>query len=264
MFHRIHAIALNTFREAMRKRVLYAILVLVAGVLFLATYLGDMSLNEEARMTRDVSLSAIRAFGCVTAIILGSLLLHSEIERRTIHVIVSKPIERYEFILGKYAGMVATLGLLIAAVSGAMVLLLALQGVAMTTSLAMAIILLFVEVLLVAGVSLFFSAFSGPVLTGVFSFIVWRLGHVTPEMRDAIATTDDTWIRVASEFALRIVPDMHLFSVSGTTLEGKHVSIHTDTFVSWGYVATSSLYGLVYLGVLLLLASVIFARRDFV
>lgn len=264
MLGRIHAIALNTFREAMRKRVLYAILVLVAGVMFLAMYLGDMSLNEEARMTRDISLSAIRAFGCVTAIILGSLLLHSEIERRTIHVIVSKPIERYEFMLGKYAGMVATLSLLIAAVSATMVLLLALQGVAMTDALVMAVILVFVEVLLVAGVSMFFSAFSGPVLTGVFSFIVWRLGHVTPEMRDAVASADDAWIRAASQFALRAVPDMHLFSVSGTTLAGKHVSIHTNTFVSWGYVATSSLYGLLYLAMLLLLASVIFARRDFV
>lgn len=263
MLGRLYAIGLNTFREAIRKRFLYAVLLLVVGANLFTIVLGEMSLNHESRVARDVGLAAIRLLGCCTAIILGAVLLYNEIQRRTIHSIISKPIERYEFVLGKYLGMVMTLTLLIGLFTLAMMWVLSLQGMSFSSELIKAVILAYMEVLLIAGVAVFFSSFASPVLSGVFSFFLWRLGHVTPEMRQAAESADEAWIRTVCEAALRIIPDLHLFAISGNTFEGEHVTIHAS-FVSWGYVSTSLSYGLLYLTALLVLAIVIFARRDFV
>lgn len=263
MFGRMYAIALNTFREAIRKRLLYAIVILVVGANLFAIILGEMSLHEEARVARDVGLAAISLFGGITAILLGTVLLYNEIQRRTIYTIISKPIARFEFVLGKYLGMVMTLTLLVILFTLAMAGLLHLQDVPFSAAVLKAVVLEYIEVLLVAGIAVFFSSFSSPILAGVFTASLWRLGHCTPEMRAAVDSADTApWIRDASSTTLRVMPDLHVFAVSGSHVEGQHVSVHSD-FVTWGYVATTVGYGLLYVALLLILAIVIFSKRDF-
>ena len=128
MLGRIWAIALNTFREAARIRVLYGILVLVVGANLLAIVLGQMSIHEEARVARDIGLAGISLFGSLTAIFLGVFLLYTEVQRRTIHAIVSKPIERWEFVVGKYLGMALVLTMLVGLFAVAMAGMLAVAG----------------------------------------------------------------------------------------------------------------------------------------
>jgi Cu-processing system permease protein len=92
---RIWAIALNTFREAVRIRVLYGILVLVVGANLMSLVLRELAATaDEARIARDVGLAGISLFGSLTAIFLGVFLLYTEVQRRTVHAIVAKPIER--------------------------------------------------------------------------------------------------------------------------------------------------------------------------
>src|SRR5580698_11222075 len=128
MLGRIWAIALNTFREAARIRVLYGISVLVLGSNLLAIVLGRMSIHEEQRVARDIGLAGIALFGSLTAIFLGVFLLYTEVQRRTIHAIVSKPIERWEFVVGKYIGMALVPTALVAMFALAMVVTLAFRG----------------------------------------------------------------------------------------------------------------------------------------
>ncbi len=263
MMKRIWALAFNTFRDAIRHRVLYGIIAVVFAINLFAIVLGEMSLHQEARVARDLGLGGVSLFGCVTAIFLGVMLLYSEIQKRTIHTIVSKPIERYEFVLGKYVGMCLTLSCLVVIFSMAMMLLLWMQDVAVTVMLIKALVLAFWEVLVVAAMALFFSSFSTPFLSGIFTFGLFAAGRMTPELRAAIETGDSESTNMVAKLALYILPDLHLFSVSGGSVEGAHVSIHSD-FVSWSYMATASAYGVVYIGILLGLSIVIFARRDFV
>src|SRR5439155_7646185 len=96
MIGRIWAIALNTFREAARIRVLYGILVLVVGSNLLAIFVGQLAQRDADRVARDVGLAGISLFGSLTAIFLGVFLLYTEVQRRTIHAIVCKPISRWE------------------------------------------------------------------------------------------------------------------------------------------------------------------------
>ncbi len=262
MMGRVWAIALNTFREAARIRVLYGILILVVGANLFAVVLGEMAVGEETRVARDVGLAGISLFGAITAIYLGVALLYTEIQRRTVHAIVSKPIERWEFVLGKYAGMALTLTVLVALFAIAMIALLAVQGVAVSGAVIKAIVLAWFEVLTVAAIAVFFSSFSTPFLSGIFALGLFVLGRVTPDMRDALQTAESPWMRTTLRGALEIVPDLHLYAVSGRTLDGHHVSVHHD-FVSWGYVSTAAAYGILWIAALLILASLIFQRRDF-
>jgi Cu-processing system permease protein len=258
---RIWAIALNTFREAARIRVLYGILVLVLGSNLLAIALGRMSLHEEERVARDIGLAGIALFGSLTAIFLGVFLLYTEVQRRTIHAIVSKPIERWEFVLGKYLGMAVVLTILVALFALAMMGMLAWQHVGVSSAVVKALLLAWCEVLTVAAIAIFFSSFSTPFLSGIFALAMWVIGRVTPDIETAIKT-GSAWIRTVARVALEIVPDIHLFSPSGRTVDGQAVSVHAD-FVSWGYVGLSWLHGLGWIAGLLAFACLLFHRRDF-
>lgn len=263
MFGRVWAIALNTFREAARVKVLYGIVAVVAAANLLAMVLGEMSMRESARVARDVGLAGISFFGALTAIFLGVFLLFVEVQRRTIHSIVSKPLARWEFVIGKYGGMALILSVLVVLFAGAMYAQLAWQGVPLTSTVVKATCLAFCEVLVVAAVAIFFSSFSSPFLSGLFALAVFALGRLTPDIEAAVKIAKAEWIQGVAGIALRIFPDLHLFSISGRTLDGSQVSVHGD-FVSWGYVGASALHGACWIVGLLLIAAAIFERRDFV
>jgi ABC-type transport system involved in multi-copper enzyme maturation permease subunit len=125
---RIYAIALNTYREAVRDRVLFGVLVLAAAVLALTLALGELSLDQQMRVVTDLGLASISLFSVIVAIFLGSSLLYKEIERKTLYVILPKPIARYEFLLGKYFGIVATVGVFIAIMGALLLLVTAIQA----------------------------------------------------------------------------------------------------------------------------------------
>jgi len=257
---RMWAIALNTFREAVRIRVLYGILVLVVGANLMTLVLGQMAVNEQARVTRDIGLASVSLFGSLTAIFLGVFLLYTEVQRRTIHAIVSKPIERWEFVVGKYLGMALVLTVLVAVFAVAMALMLLWKGGGVTGPVVKAVVLAWFEVQVVAAVAIFFSSFSTPFLSGIFALAVWVIGRVTPDLERATKSASAA-IQATSKIALQIVPDLHLYSISGRPGDPT-LSVHGD-FVSWGYVATAALHGMGWIVALLALAAVLFHRRDF-
>ncbi len=261
MIGRIWAIALNTFREAVRIRVLYGILVLLIGANLLSLVLGSMAATDSARVTRDVGIAGISLFGSLTAIFLGVFLLYGEIQRRTIHTIVAKPIERWEFVIGKYVGMALVLTVLVVAFSIAMMGVLAIQDVALTSAIPKAMLLAWFEVLTVAAIAIFFSSFSTPFLSGIFALALWVIGRVTPDI-EAATKAASPMISAVTRVTLYIVPDLHLFAVSGRTVDGTDVTIH-GAFVPWSYVGLSSLHAVGWIVGLLAFAAVLFHRRDF-
>ena len=262
MIGRIWAIALNTFREAARIRVLYGILVLVLASNLLAVFVAELSQRDADRFARDIGLAGISLFGSLTAIFLGVFLLYTEVQRRTIHAIVCKPISRWEFVIGKYAGMVLVLTVLVGVFALAMVVMLTAQGAGISSGVVKAIVLSWFEVLTVAAIAIFFSSFSTPFLSGIFALAMWVIGRLTPDL-EAATRFAAPWIRAVTRVALEIVPDVHLFAVSGRTLDGSTVSVNGE-FVRWSYVALASAHGLGWIIALLALAALLFHRRDFV
>jgi ABC-type transport system involved in multi-copper enzyme maturation permease subunit len=259
---RVYAIVLNTFREAIRNKILYGILAAVVLWNAFAMVLGAMSLSEEARIARDVGLAGVSLFGAVTAIVLGVSLLYTEIQKRTIHVVLAKPIWRHEFVLGKYLGMAVTLTLLVAAFAAALAGLLGAADVPFDANVAKAVTLGWLEVMLVAAIAVFFSSFSTPFLSGLFTFALFFIGRSSKELEYAANKAKDPVLSAIGKAALYVVPDLHIFQISGSEVGGKAVSVHAS-FVGWDYVGQAALYAGAVIGILLILAVLIFSRRDF-
>jgi ABC-type transport system involved in multi-copper enzyme maturation permease subunit len=257
------AIALNTFREAIRNKVLYSLLFFAVALIASALALGQVSLHEDARVTRDLGLGGIALFSVLIAIFVGVNLVYKELERKTVFSLIPKPIHRYEFILGKFFGMVLTLAVQVAIMSLVLFAVLIVQGAEIEVGVIRAITLLFVEVVVVTAVAVLFSSFSTPFLSGVFTLGIFLVGRSTPELREIIGKLDSVALKAGLYGALRIVPDLHAFYVSGAMISGQVVSVH-GAYVSWAYVAVATGYGIFYAACALLLAVVLFAKRDFV
>ncbi len=263
MLVRIYALALNTFREAIRNRIVYAIVAFVIILNLFTLVLQQMSSQEPERVVKDTGLFAISFFGSITAIVLGVSLLYNELKKRTVHTILAKPIGRGEFVLGKYLGMCSTLTLLVLIFTVAFTLVLWLSGMSVDAIVAKATVLHFLEILVVAAIATFFSSFSTPFLSGIFTLGVWFIGRVTPEMRLAVDSGKfGDAIGYTLETTMAIMPDMFMFSPSSRTIEGVHWSIHGQ-FLDWSYVAMAAGYAAAYIAVCIALAMVIFTRRDF-
>jgi ABC-type transport system involved in multi-copper enzyme maturation permease subunit len=195
-------------------------------------------------------------------------LVYKELDRKTVFALIPKPIHRFEFVLGKYLGMLLTLAVLMAIMTLTLFAVLALGAAVFagdndTGTMVRAILLIFGEVAVITAVAVLFSSFSSPILSGALTLGIFVVGHFTPELRELIAKVESTPMRATLRAGMRTFPDLHLFYVSGSMVGGHHVSVH-GAYVDWSYVAMAGLYGALYAAVAIALAMIIFSRRDFV
>ncbi len=125
---RILAIALNTYREAVRARVLHALLALALATTGYSLIVGTLSLHQETRVVADLGAASISLYAALVAIVLGATSLHREIEFKTIFPILTRPLRRHEYLLGKYVGTIATLAVFVALDGGVVLALLGVQA----------------------------------------------------------------------------------------------------------------------------------------
>lgn len=261
---RMWAIALNTFREAVRNKVLAVLVMFAIGLMAFSLVLGQLSLHEEVRIIQDLGLAGISLFGTIIALFLGVNLLAKELDRKTVYAIIPKPIHRFEFLLGKYLGLVVTMSALVVVMALVLALFLALQGGTHGVLMIRAEALVLLELCLLMAVAMFFSSFSSPYLSAMLTGGLWVIGRNGDELESfASGKLEGHFAGRLIEFVVQVVPDFRMFFVSGANLGDDVTSIH-GSFVDWGYVAEAGLYALGYSAVCLLLAVILFARRDFV
>ena len=261
----IIALGLTTFREAMRNKLLYTILAFACLLILSSWAVGQLSLHEEARVARDMGLGGIFFFGVVLSIVGGVTLVYQEIERKTVYSLIPKPIHRWQFVAGKYAGLSLTLLSQMGLMAVVLCLAISWQGGSVDGALARALVLLYVEVLVVTAVAVLFSSFSTPLLSGLYAGGVTVCGIFIPELRAIITNRlkDTPMVARVLTAITQLIPDLHLFFVSGDTIDGRRVTVH-GSYVDWGYVGWTSAYGLLFAACVLLIAMVVFSRRDFV
>lgn len=264
----IGSIALNVFRESVRDKVLYN-LVLFAVLLIGASYLlGQLTAGQDVKIIKDLGLSATSIFGLFIAVFIGIGLVWKEVERRSIYSLLAKPITRSDFILGKYAGLMLTLlvnlavmAIALYAVLGAMrvvgprTLTAALDAPALDPRLLLAIGLIFVELALVTALALFFSTFSSPMLSAAFTFGLYIVGHFNADLEhfeQVVNARPAAWLARALYYLL---PNLAPFDVKALVVHGQPIST--------GYVLMTLSYGVIYIAFVLLAAMAVFARRDF-
>jgi ABC-type transport system involved in multi-copper enzyme maturation permease subunit len=264
----IGTIALNVFRESVRDKVLYN-LVLFAVLLIGASYLlGQLTAGQDVKIIKDLGLSATSIFGLFIAVFIGIGLVWKEVERRSIYSLLAKPITRTDFILGKYAGLMLTLlvnlavmAIALYAVLGAMrvvgprTLTAALAAPALDPRLLLAIGLIFVELALVTALALFFSTFSSPMLSAAFTFGLFIVGHFNADLKhfeQVVNARPAAWLARALYYLL---PNLAPFDIKAQVVHGQPIST--------GYVLMTLAYAIVYIAFVLLAATAVFARRDF-
>lgn len=251
----IAVIALNAFRESLRDKILYN-LVLFAGLLIgLSVLLADLSITEHHKVIADMGLAAINLIGVIIAIFVGISLVNKEIERRTIYTIMARPISRAFFIMGKYFGLALTLFVNMAVMLAVFLLTLWLYHVPIEPSLFQAVQLIFVEVLVVTAIALLFSTFTSSTLSAIFTLGLYVIGHLTADLRTMVANSEGGIGKAVVNLLYYLFPNLEMLNIKGQAAVG--------VVAAPEYMMLASLYGLLYAGVLVTGACLVFQRRDF-
>jgi len=252
---RIWTIARNTLREAVRNKVLYGLLFFAILIIGAGVVLSALSYVESERILQDFGFAAIRLFSVAIAIFVGVSLIHREVERRTVYTILSKPLSRAEFLLGKYVGLVVTIWMQMAIMVVAFAIVSLGTGAPLNAGHAVAFALTAVELAVVVAVATFFSAFTTPLLASFFSVGIWAVGHLSRDLRDIGVSSDSESIRDATAIFHRVLPDLESFNFSIEATHGLAFGA-SDVWLPF-------LYGAGYVAILLISAVAIFERRDF-
>jgi ABC-type transport system involved in multi-copper enzyme maturation permease subunit len=255
---RVASIARNTFREAVRDRVLYNLVLFVLLLTGAAVFIGELSGGQERKIIVDLGLSAMLMFGVFIAIFVGVGLVYKEIERRTVYAIFAKPVGRGEFLIGKYLGLCLTL-LVNVVVMGAGVSLALLFVNRGWDPLALriwpAIMLIYVELMILTGVALLFSCFSSPALSALLTFFVFIIGHFSADLKGLANSMGSAAARWLFRGLYYLLPNLANLSFVTPAAHGQMPTA--------AHAVLAILYALVYIAVILAAATLIFSRRNF-
>ena len=257
-WRRIQAIARNAFREAVRDRVLYNLVLFVLLLIVGAIFLGELSGGQERKIIVDLGLSAMLLFGAFISIFVGVGLVYKEIERRTIYAIFSKPVGRGEFLLGKYLGLCLTLfvNVVVMGVGVSLALIYVKRGWdPLALRIWPAILLIYVELMILTSVALLFSSFSSPALSALLTFFIFIIGHFSADLKNLAISTSSVGARWLFRSLYYLLPNLANYSFITPAAHGQ-----TPDATS---VMTALLYAVIYIGVILAAATLVFSRRNF-
>jgi ABC-type transport system involved in multi-copper enzyme maturation permease subunit len=250
----ILSVATTTFRESIRNRTVLAILLLALAFIASAQVLAALSLDQRVRVIMDWGLFCVSAFGVVLAILIGVNLVHKEVRRKTLYVILSRPIHRWQYVVGKYLGLAFTLLVEVGALSVALVILLAIEGVAPDHLLMKALYVSLVEVLLVAAVAVMFASFSTPYLSGFLTLGLFVVGRSLPVLNKLADKVDSIFAHGLLKGLFFTLPDLADFNLATRVVHGLDIPAREVAFLS--------VYGMGYVLILLFVAIFSFSRRD--
>ena len=255
-FSHILAIARNTFRETVRDRVLYNLVLFVLLIVAAAIFLGELTDGHEARVIVNLGLSAVLIFGAFISIFVGVSLVWKEIEKRTLYSIFSKPIGRGEFIVGKYAGLCLTLLVNTAIMGlGVTLALFYVHGGDLVGPVWATISLIFLELSILTAVAIMFSSFSTPALSALLTFFVFVIGHFSASLHDLAQYLGSTPAQIVFDAIYYLLPNLSHFSFITESSNGMTPPP--------SMIGEAALYAIAYDIILLTATVVIFNRRNF-
>jgi ABC-type transport system involved in multi-copper enzyme maturation permease subunit len=258
------AIAHNTFRENIRDKILYNLILFALIMILSAAVLGQLTLGHEDKVIVDLGLTSISVFGTLIAIFIGTSLVYKEIEKRTVYVLLAKPVRRWEFVFGKYLGLLWTLTINVVVMAAGLVLTLMWQGGAdlqRCLRLAPAVFLILLSLALTTALALVFSTFSTPALAVLFTLFLWGIGHFNSDLLAFGALTKSEPVKWLCKILYYGLPNFSNFHViDGSNVIQSAAYYRPIPLIAVGWI---TLYGLLYSGVLLVAAMLLFSRREF-
>lgn len=264
----VRSVAVAVFRESVRDRVFYNLLLFAVLLVAASILIGQLTAGQDVKIIKDLGLAATSLFGLFIAIFVGISLVSKEIDRRSVYPLFAKPIRRAEFVVGKYAGLQLTLlaNMAVMTIAVYAVLFFLSRGVApqiqaawdapaMDPALLKAMALIYLNLAVVTAVAVFFSTYSSPMLSAVFTIGVYVAGQFNADLKRIDLLVDSPAAIAVAKACYYILPDFAAFDVKLAVVHGIPVSA--------AHMVSAAAYAVLYIGALLFGAVMIFSRRDF-
>jgi len=255
---RVFAIANNSFREVVRDRILYIIGFYAIILAIAVNLLPQLAAATEDKMFLDLGLAVMSTLSLIIAVFVGTGLISKEIEKRTILILIAKPISRNEFIIGKFLGLSTVLGLLVTAMNIIYLIFLQLNNIAYSiTSIVVNAIFLILQLSLISAIAIAFGVFTGSILATALTFAVYLMGNITQDLLKLARISENPGLEKITQALYLILPDLSRLDLKNEAVYGfAALPDLTTLFINAGY-------SLLYSAMLLAVAAVIFSRKQF-
>jgi ABC-type transport system involved in multi-copper enzyme maturation permease subunit len=255
---RVMVIARNVFLEVIRDRILYLIALFALLMVAASLLLPPISAGAEDKIILDLGLAAIHLLSIIIAVFVGTGLINKEIEKRTVLVLMAKPVSQAEFIVGKHLGLSAVLAVMLTALGVIFALVLTLNGVAFPLgSIAIAIAFMTLEAMLITAVAILFGVFTSSLLATLLTFAVYLMGHLTQDLVGFGQLSESPGLQRITNALYLILPDLERLNLRNAAIYGPELM--PDPLSLGSHLA----YALLYMALLLALATLVFSRRQF-
>ncbi len=255
---RVGVIARTVFLEVIRDRILYLVGLFAVLLVIVAVLLPQVAAGAQDKILLDVGLAGIHLLSVIVAIFVGTGLVNKEIEKRTVLVLIAKPVSRAEFIVGKHLGLTAVLAVLIAALGLIFMVVLAVDGVAFPfLSLVLALIFMVLEAALLVAAAMVFGVFTSSLLATLLTFAVYLMGHLSQDIVALGKLSENPALQRVTDILYLLLPDLERLNLRNEAVYGMELLPKATELLGHG------LYGLLYTALLLTVAIAIFSRRQF-
>ncbi len=251
-----YALALNTFREAVRNRILYTIFAFALIMIVSSVLLGTIMVGNKERIILDVGFGCISIFSMLISIFLGISLVSREIEKKTLYTIVTKPISRLEFLLGKTAGLIMTVFVIEAIMTLVLFVVHWIYTGSWNSLIVLPPFMTFFESIVIISFAVLFSSYSNPILAAMFTLTFYVVGNLSWGLKLLIRKLESSAFKLFFSGLYHLLPNLELFHY------GNKVT-HSLT-INYGNISLSVLYSVVYSFTLLIIAWMIFENKDLV
>lgn len=254
---RAGVVALNTFREAVRDRVLYNLVFFALLMMAAAIFVGQISIGIESIVIVSLGLSAISVIGLLIAIFIGVGLVYKEMDKRTLYALLAKPVRRWEFLLGKFGGLVLTLTVNTAAMAAGLFLVLWYVKHSLASedsAVLIAVYFILLKLALVVALAMLFSCFTTPLLSILFTAGLYISGLFVEEMRAFHSLTPKPVLEAIMRRLSYLLPNFQNFDVMASAAHGRAVP--------GVLILENTIYTVVYCAIVLLTAAAVFSRRN--
>jgi len=247
-------IAHNTFKETIRNKILYNIL-LVAGIaLVLSISFGDLSVFSRGQVMADFGLATMSLTGLLLAVFIGVGMLGMEISTKTIYGVITKPVTRTSFIFGKFLGLLATLVLNFMLIAAVFFIAIRVMGAGQSFTMFYAVLLLMIEMIVIVAAAIFFSSFTTPTLSAIFTLGFYIAGHLNDFVNIGAEQQSNPVWRSILKGLFYVLPNLENFNI--------RTAVVYSLPVPSGFIGMAVVYGLLYTLILLLFSMALFSRKD--
>lgn len=252
----VWVIASNTFKEIIRDRILYGILVFTVLLFGMSLALGQLSFQEQQRISLDFGFMGIHLSAVIISIFLGSTLVSREIEKQTILTLLSRPLTRLQFLLGKFLGLAAINALVLTALSAILFLTALFVGYSPNGLFLVALFGILLETLILLAITMCFGVYTRPVLAVVYTIGFFLIGHWLNDLRFFAAKSESSTFRFLGDFLSKALPNFEFYN-------WRSLPIYNEP-TDWKIITSATFSAIVWIALFFTIMNLIFRRRDFV